>query len=25
VNMVRAGEASGNLDVVLTRVADFMQ
>jgi len=25
VNMVRAGEASGNLDVVLTRVADYLQ
>ncbi len=24
-NMVRAGEASGNLDVVLTRVADYLQ
>ncbi len=25
VNMVRAGEASGNLDEVLTRVADYLQ
>jgi general secretion pathway protein F len=25
VNMVRAGEASGNLDVVLTRIADYLQ
>jgi general secretion pathway protein F len=25
VNMVRAGEASGNLDVVLTRLADYSQ
>lgn len=25
VNMVRAGEASGNLDEVLTRLADFLQ
>ena len=25
VNMVRAGEASGNLDVVLTRVANYLQ
>ncbi|MEM7233115.1 MAG: type II secretion system inner membrane protein GspF [Planctomycetota bacterium] len=25
VNMVRAGEASGNLDVVLIRVADYLQ
>jgi len=25
VNMVRAGEASGNLDIVLTRVADYLQ
>jgi general secretion pathway protein F len=25
VNMVRAGEASGTLDVVLTRVADYLQ
>jgi len=25
VNMVKAGEASGNLDVVLTRVADYLQ
>ncbi len=25
VNMVRAGEASGHLDVVLTRIADYLQ
>ena len=25
VNMVRAGEASGNVDVVLTRLADYLQ
>jgi general secretion pathway protein F len=25
VNMVRAGEASGNLDTVLTRIADYLQ
>ena len=25
VNMVRAGEASGNIDVVLTRLADYLQ
>jgi len=25
VNMVRAGEASGNLDIVLTRIADYLQ
>ncbi len=25
VNMVKAGEASGNLDVVLTRIADYLQ
>ena len=25
VNMVRAGEAAGNLDVVLTRLADYLQ
>lgn len=25
VNMVRAGEAAGNLDIVLTRLADFVQ
>jgi general secretion pathway protein F len=25
VNMVRAGEAAGNLDVILSRLADFMQ
>jgi type II secretion system protein F len=25
VNMVRAGEASGNLDVVLTRIANYLQ
>jgi general secretion pathway protein F len=25
VNMVRAGEASGNLDAVLTRIADYLQ
>ncbi len=25
VNMIRAGEASGNLDVVLTRIADYLQ
>jgi general secretion pathway protein F len=25
VNMVRAGQATGNLDVVFTRLADYMQ